>query len=74
MAEVRELKNFLEVVRNVLDTLLKFGGIWLSSFEISRLQNLKFLKIAVLGDDRKINDFYRFLVNFGDVERLVGAA
>ena len=35
-------KNFLQVLRNMLDTLLKFGGIWLSSF-----RDLGFTKLKI---------------------------
>ena len=38
---VRDLKIFLEVVRNMLDTLLKFGGIRLSSFRDQAVPKLK---------------------------------
>ncbi len=74
MAEVRELKNFLEVVRNVLDTLLKFGGIWLSSF-----RDLAFAKFEIFENcgprrrSKKSIIFHRFFVDFGDVEWLAEA-
>ena len=58
----RHKKNFFQVLRNMLDTLLKFGGIWLSSFRDLGFTKLKNLKIEVSAT-LKIDDFHRFLVD-----------
>ncbi len=41
-----------------------------ADFEISGLQNLKFLKNVVLREEKKFDEKNRFLVDFSDVECL----